>query len=207
MKRQCIVPFCAFALFPFVCLAQQPASALPDVPSASADQFATHTYVPLTQHERLTSYVRSTFGLATVVEAGVRGGIDQALNNPRQWGGGAAAYGERFGSAGGEIVIRGTTEYVIADVFKEDLRVTRCTSPCSKSVFRTAFDDTFLARKGNDGHEAFSVARLIGPLSGSAVAVNTWYPSGSGGKETFRGAGVTFGYIYIHNLLRELAAR
>jgi hypothetical protein len=163
--------------------------------------------VPPTQQQRFKTYVRHTFGVTTLVEAGIRGGIDQARDNPSQWGGGAEAYGERFGSAAGEIVIRGTTEYLVADLFKEDLRITPCTSPCSKSKFRSAFDDTFLAKKGDDGHEALSVARLIGPMSGSAVAVNTWYPPGSGGRETFRQGGVTFGYIYVRNLIRELAAR
>jgi hypothetical protein len=56
------------------------------------------------------------------VEAGVRGGIDQALDRPSEWPEGGQGYADRFGSAIGEIAIRGTTEYLIADIFKKDLR-------------------------------------------------------------------------------------
>jgi hypothetical protein len=51
------------------------------------------------------------------------------------------------------------------------------------------------------------VARIVGPISGSAVAANTWYPAGSGGRsETFRGAGLTYGLVFVRNFARELLA-
>jgi hypothetical protein len=143
----------------------------------------------------------------SILEASAHAGIAQARDNPSQWPQGAEGYGDRVGSAFGEIVVRGTTEYVVADIFREDLRRARCMHPCSESVFKLAFEDTFLARKGQDGHEAFSVARLVGPFSGSAVAVNTWYPAGSGRSNTAKEAGVQFGLIYIRNLFRESIAR
>jgi hypothetical protein len=207
MRTHNVALILTLASLPFTCTAQQAATPLPDASTMPQTKPVTISYEPPTQQQRFKNYVQHTFGLGSLVEAGVRGGIDQARNNPSQWGGGAEAYGKRFASAGGQIAIRGTSEYLLANLFKEDLRVTPCTSPCSRSIFKAAFDDTFLAKKGQDGHAAFSVARLVGPLSGSAVAVNTWYPAGSGGKETFRGAGVTFSYIYIRNLIRELEAR
>ena len=80
-----------------------------------------------------------------------------------------------FGSAMGEIAVRGTTEYLVGDAFKEDLRFRPCRGCSVESKFRAALEDTLQARKGDDGHTAFSVARLVGPVSGSLVA-QTWMP-------------------------------
>lgn len=206
MRRQTISLLCAVGFFPLLCCAQQTTASLPNAPAPSGNAAASPVYSPPTQRERFNNYVQHTYGIRTLVEAGVRGGIDQARGNPSQWGGGIEGYADRFGSAAGEIVIRGTTEYLVADLLKEDLRFRACGSSCSQSKFKAAFEDTFMARKGEDGHEALSVARLVAPISGSAVAVNTWYPSGSSsGPEVVRQVGVTFGYIYVRNLIREFA--
>jgi hypothetical protein len=92
-------------------------------------------------------------------------------------------------------------------LFHEDLRFIPCASSCSKSKLKAAFDDTFLARNGNDGHEAFSVARFVGPWAGSAVAMQTWYPSGYGGAEIARQAGFSYGFQFLKNYIREIKAR
>src|SRR5579863_8282048 len=193
--------FAVINLFPLACGAQQTSSDIPDnpTPSLSIDKPASPSYAPPTQGERFKAYLRQTYGIRSFVEAGVRGGIDQALDRPSEWPEGALGYADRFGSAMGEIAIRGTTEYVIADIFKEDLRRLPCGSPCSASAFKRALEDTFTARKGEDGHRSLSVARLIGPISGSAVAVNTWYPSTSGRSETARDVAGTFGYVFARN--------
>lgn len=184
------------------CQAQQTHSQIPDAPAPSVNLPMKPAYRPPTQGERFRTYLRHTVGLTSLIEAAARGGIEQARDNPSQWPQGAEGYGERVGSAMGEIVARNTTEYVVADVFREDLRPVRCAQPCPESRFKLAFDNTFLARRGEDGHESFSVARITGPFSGSAIAVNTWYPGGAGRSNIVREAGVQFGLIYIRNLLR-----
>ena len=191
-----------FSLSTLVCSAQQSSTQLPDAPAAGVTKSASPVYSPPTQRERFRSYIAQTYGLRSVFEAGLHAGIGQARDNPSQWPEGAEGFGDRLGSAYGEIVVRGTTEYALADLFREDVRRVRCSHPCSESRFKLAFDNTFLARKGEDGHEAFSVARFVSPFSGSAVAVNTWYPSGStGGKNIAAEALVQFGYRYIRNLI------
>ncbi len=198
--------FAVINLFPLACRAQQAPSDIPDdpKPSLSIGKLAGPSYAPPTQSERFKAYLRQTYGIRSFVEAGVRGGIDQASDRPSEWPEGALGYADRFGSAMGKIAIRGTTEYVIADIFREDLRRLPCSSPCSKSAFKRALEDTFTARKGEDGHRSLSVARLVGPFSGSSVAVNTWYPSTSGRSETVRDVAGTFGYVFARNLIREL---
>lgn len=201
MKKVIALLCGVFGLSSLVCFAQQTSTQVPDAPTPSATRPASPNYSPPTQGERFKNYIGQTYGLKSILEAGAHAGIAQARDNPSEWPQGAQGYADRFGSAMGEIAVRGTTEYVVADLFREDLRRVRCAHPCGESRFKIAFDNTFLAKKGDDGHEAFSVARFVGPFSGSAVAVNTWYPSGSGRGNIATEAVVQFGLRYIRNLI------
>jgi len=191
-------------LTPLVSGAQQ---ALPDSPAPQPGSTAPVSpgYRPPTQAERFRGYIKHTFGISSVLEAGVRGGIEQASDEPNQWPQGAQGYADRFGSSMGQIAIRGTTEYVVADLFREDLRFRGCGEDCDK--LSAAFKDTFFARKGEDGHQSLSVARLIGPWSGGAVAVNTWYPHGDkDAAQVARQAVFGYGFQFLRNYIREISA-
>jgi len=206
MKKYAIYLLGVLGLLPLTCAAQQAPPDIPDAPkpSHSALTSAPFLYSPPTQRERFKNYLRHTYGITSIVEAGVRGGIEQATDNPSEWPQGAQGYADRFGSAMGQIAIRGTTEYVFSDLFREDLRYLPCPSPCADSAFKRALEDTFTARKGEDGHHAFSVARILGPISGSVVAVNTWYPGGTAKSESVRETARTFGFVFARNLIHEL---
>lgn len=205
MERYELILLGTLCVIPFTCHGQQ---TLPNAPSATmpVKKPTTRMYSPPTQGERFRAYLKHTYGLSAILEAGVRGGIEQKRDEPSQWPQGGQGYADRFGSSMGQIAVRGTTSYVLADIFKEDLRITPCGSPCSKSKFKAALEDTFMARKGDDGHEAISVARIAAPWAGSAVAINTWYPSGYGGSEVARQAGFSYGFQFIRNYIRELTA-
>lgn len=178
---------------------------IPDAPTpqTQAHRTASPVYAPPTQGERLKGYLKATYGIQPVIEAAIRGGLEQKRDRPSQWPEGAQGYADRFGSAMGQIAIRGTTEYVVSDIFYEDLRFIPCASACTGSVFTRALEDTFTARKGDDGHRSFSVARIVGPISGAAVATNTWYPSGYGGSEIAKQAGLSYGLVYLRSLIKE----
>ena len=171
--------------------------------SANLAATSEKSYTPPTQSERLREYFRHTYGLASFLEAGARAGIDQARDRPSEWQEGAEGYGERFGSAMGLIAARGTTEYLVADLFREDLRRVPCKSNCEESAFQRALADTFLARKGPDGHRTLSIARLVGPISGSLVA-STWRPNGVGKRDLGPEIGITYGLVFVRNFVREL---
>jgi hypothetical protein len=207
MKRLIGLSVGTLCLTTLPCVAQQSAATMPDAPKPQVMAQASLVYRPPTQRERFRYYVRHTYGIASVIEAGVRGGIDQAVDRPSEWPEGAQGYGDRFGSAMGEIALRGTTEYVFSDLFREDLRRTPCGSSCTDSAFTRAFEDTFTARKGEDGHRAFSVARLLGPISAGAVAKEAWYPSGYSSKSVVGEVGVNYGFTFIRSYLRELVHR
>ena len=72
----------------------------------------------------------------------------------------------------------------------------------SANIFKAAFQNTFTAAKGSDGHREFSFARLIGPVSGSLIAAS-WRPGGVGRRETIGGIGLTDGLTFLRNLTRE----
>ena len=200
MKVMITLLLSAFAPVSLV-LAQRPSMQVPDAPTPTVMEPVTPGYTPPTHGERFKSYLGQTYGLRSILEAAAHAGIAQARDSPSQWPEGAQGYADRYGSAAGEIAVRGTTEYALAALFREDIRRVYCSHPCTESRFKLAFENTFLARKGADGHETFSVARFVSPFSGSAVAVNTWYPSGAGRVDIAKEAGVQWGLRYIRNLI------
>lgn len=205
MKRVKAVLAHVVCILPSLCHAQQK---LPDAPSPTRSAVASPSYSRPTQGERFKAYIKRTYGIEPLVEGAVRGGVEQARDKPSQWPKDGEGYADRFGSAMGQIAIRGTAEYVVADLMKEDLRFIPCGQSCSpSSKLKAALQDTFLARKGEDGHRAFSVARLVGPISGSAVAVETWYPAGYGGSEIFKQGAFSYFFMFARNYVKELTVR
>ncbi len=204
MKRLLALSLGALYLTTASCLAQQSTADIPNAPKPQVTAQASLIYRPPTQGQRFRNYVKHTYGIASVIEAGVRGGIDQGLDRPSQWPEGAQGYADRFGSAMGEIAVRGTTEYVFSDLFREDLRRISCDASCSGSALTRAFDDTFTARKGADGHRAFSVARFLGPIAAGVVKRETWYPGGYSDKNIVGDVGVNYGFTFIRSYLLEL---
>ena len=199
MKHTQLLLLATLACAPFLC-AQESPSTQPDPINAVP------TYTPPTHSEAFRAYVRRTYGIGSILEAGVRAGIEQARFQPSLWPEGAQGYAERYGSAMGEIVVRRTTEYVFGEIFREDLRFLPSGSKRSGSKFKAALEDTFTARKGSDGHRAFSVARIIGPISGGLVA-ETWKPGDNARAQTAKGIGLTFGLVFARNLVVEYVRR
>lgn len=176
----------------------------PDAPSSISTKHDQWDYSPPTQKERFKTYLSHTFGIYSVVEAAARGGIDQARDAPSQWPQGGQGYADRLGSAMGQIAIRGTTEYLVSDLLREDNRRVPCGPSCPESKFKRALEDTFTARKGDDGHRVFSVARFSGPIVAGTVSTTTWYPSGYRKSELLRQTGANYAFSFIRNYIREL---
>ena len=74
-----------------------------------------------TEHPTGARYVKHTFGRSSFMRTGVGAGIQEARNNPREWGRGAAGFGKRLASGFGEHVIKGTIEFGVATVRHEEL--------------------------------------------------------------------------------------
>jgi hypothetical protein len=81
MSRNLIASIGAGLLLTASCLAQQAAN-LPSALITSPRVSPAAQYTSPTQKERLQIYVRHTFGVYSFVEAGMRGGIEQARDSP-----------------------------------------------------------------------------------------------------------------------------
>jgi hypothetical protein len=134
------------------------------------------TYFRPSQKTKLRNYFFDAFGPYPIVGAALVAGVNQAYNTPPEWGQGAKAYSERFGSDFGIAVVTTSTRYAMAEAFREDTLYYRC--EC-KGAFRRlghAVISTVTARRGEDGQRVFSFPALVAPYAGTMTAVYGWYP-------------------------------
>ena len=79
-------------------------------------------FAPMTRSERFSHYLAGLADPESVLRAAASGGIRQAAGTPKEWGGGAAGYGDRVGSAFAQHVIQRTLEYGASAALHEDNR-------------------------------------------------------------------------------------
>jgi hypothetical protein len=139
-----------------------------------------------TEKMKIRTYVFDAFGPYPIVGAAFIAAVNQKESTPPEWGQGAAAYGQRFGSNLAIAGVTTTTRYALAEAFREDTVYYRC--EC-KGVFRRlehALISTVTARRGEDGHRRLSLPALIAPYAGTMTAVYAWYPERYGPKDALR---------------------
>jgi hypothetical protein len=139
-----------------------------------------------TEKMKLRTYLFDAFGPYPIVGAAFIAGINQAERTPPEWGEGARAYSQRFGSNLGIAAVTTTTRYILAEAFREDTVYYRC--ECS-GVFRRmrhALLSTVTARRGEDGHRRLSFPAIVAPYAGTMTAVYAWYPERYGPKDALR---------------------
>lgn len=154
------------------------------------------TYTRPTEKTKILNYLFDAYGPYPAAGAAFAAGISQAYDTPPEWKQGAEGYGKRFGSDFGIAVISTSARYGLAEAFREDTLYYQC--GC-KGVFprlRHAVISTLSARRGEDGHRAFSFPALVAPYAGSMTAVYAWYPGRYSGKDAFRMGNYTMlGYV------------
>lgn len=173
-------------------------------------------YAPPTQPTRVSNYLFDAFGPYPVAGAAFSAGINQFSNAPPEWNQGVAGYSRRFGSNFGILAIGTTTRYGLSEAFKEDSLYYRCDCTGVFPRLRHAVLSSFTARRGNDGHQVFSIPALVAPYAATMTAVYGWYPSRFGAKDAFRtgnynllayiGGNVSLEFFYSepHSLLRRM---
>jgi hypothetical protein len=172
-------------------------------------------YVRPSEETKLSTYLFEAFGPYPILGAAFAAGIDQAGNTPPQWGQGAAAYGQRFGSNFGIAAITTTTRYSLAEILREDTVYYRCQCHGVFPRMRHALLSSVTSRRGEDGHRALSLPAIVAPYAGTFTAVYAWYPARYGAKDALRmgnysllavaGENVALEFIYggPHTLLRH----
>lgn len=168
---------------------QAPDSATSTTSSLSPDK--THaqrhiTYERPTEKTKLRNYLFDAYGPYPIAGATIVAGINQADNTPPEWGGGAAAFGQRVGSNYGINAITTTTRYALSEALHQDTLYYRCQCTGFFPRLGHAVISTLAARHGNEGHYIFSVPALVAPYVGTMTATHTWYPGRYNAADAFR---------------------
>src|SRR5690242_4643319 len=76
---------------------------------------------PQTERSGARQYVDRIVEPGAVARSGAAAGLDQALTNPYEWGGGITGFARRFGSAFGTHVVRSSIHFGVSKVLHEEL--------------------------------------------------------------------------------------
>ena len=148
-------------------------------------------------------YERRAVSKGALIGAGFGAGIQQAENNPHEWGSGWAGLGKRFGSTFAKGVVKNGIKLTVGTIRHEELTY----RPSGKEGFRPrlqyALLSTVITRKKTTGQKTFASGEVTGAL-GAGFISRLWYParfhtiaSGLGS------AGVTLGVDAGLNVTRE----
>ena len=184
-------------------------------PSASASQSHTQpgqTYQKPSSGEKFKNYLFDAFGPYAILGSAVAAGINQASGDringtgsgtPPEWGGGAEAYGKRFGSNYGINITATTARYLMAEIFREDTEYYRC--ECSGFSHRLVHSlwSTVATRRGDDGHYRFSFSNLAAPYAGTMTAALGWYPGRYDASDGFRMGNYLLATYFGLNVAKE----
>ena len=171
-----------------------PSTASAQAPAPSHAQPGS-SYTKPTGEQKFRHYLFDSFGPYAILGSAAGAAIQQASGDrifetgsgsPPEWGGGASAYFQRFGSNFGINLTATTTRYALAELFREDTIYYRC--DCSGFSHRLvhALMSTVAARHGEDGRYRFSFPNLAAPYAGTMTAALGWYPSRYDPSDGFR---------------------
>src|SRR5215475_5027208 len=159
-------------------------------------------FAPMTRSERFAYFASHLADPESVLRAAASAGIKQASNSPKEWGGGAEAYGDRVGSAFAQHVIERSLMYGSSWALHEDNRYFVSGQTGFFRRVKYAVRGTLLARH-DDGHQSLSFSR-IGGTAGAAFISRIWQPRSSttagDGAVSF---GIDMGSEIGFNIFRE----
>ena len=158
----------------------------------------------ITAKQRFRDYLLSIGGPAPLIAEAASAGLAQWNNNPREWGQGWGAYGQRFGSDLAYNGIRQSILYGLSIPLHEDYRY--FPSKAHKFFPRAghALVSGFIARHPN-GRQSFSFSDFAG-VSGAAAISSIWGPSSwKGFGNIAQTAGLSFASTAAFNVFREFA--
>jgi hypothetical protein len=153
-------------------------------------------FVPLSQSEQTTIYLKSLINPVWYVKGGLSAALDMKNDKPREWEQGASGYGKRFGNIMGQYAIQRTVTFGVSSILHEDNRY----FGSGKSGFwgRTgyALSSSFLAR--HDNGKRYPSLSLIGGFAVGAFVSRSWQPPST--RSAGDGA-VSFGTSMGYNVL------
>jgi hypothetical protein len=184
---------------PTIALDPPPPGPSPGVPVL----FYTRAYDPPTRHDAFHAYTMELLGPRTFIAASFRAGIEQARLIPVGWSRDVPGYLQRYGSAYSESAIDSTTRYGLAQALHEDVRYFPCYGCSMWDKYENAVLAEVSARRGQDGHRAFSATPIFAGFSGPLIAYAAWYPPGYSTTDALHHAALGFITRIGFHLLRE----
>jgi hypothetical protein len=176
----------------------------------STGALTTLEYKPLTMSERWKLYLLGAFGPAAILRSAAAGGIRQWENSPKEWKGGAEAYGERFGNSYAEHAIRKTLEFGGSVALHEDNRYFRSTETGFLRRSKHAVAAIFMARNVA-GQEHFAYSRF-GGAAGASFISRIWQPhstntAGDGAVNFGTTIAIDIGGNFFHEFWPDIKGR
>lgn len=140
----------------------------------SSGACAAQTMDPLDWKGKLSFHAKTTYDPLAIAGFAAYAGVLQAMDSPREWGQGGAAYGKRVGSTAAWSGINSTLAFGLDTTLHQDPRYYRSLKSGFWRRAGHAFRGTILTRTDSGG-ETLSTWR-IGSAYGSAFLSNMWYP-------------------------------
>lgn len=163
-------------------------------------------FVPMTRSERIAYAAHSALGRPAFFFAGMRAGIDQGADQPKEWRQGARGFGLRMGSLYGEYFIDQVFEQGIAYARHEDNRYFASGEHGFGRRLGYAMLSTIAARR-DDGSRTVSLS-VIGGAAGAAFVSRAWQPrSTTSAGDAAVDFGLTLGTHMAMNIMREFSPR
>jgi hypothetical protein len=134
--------------------------------------------LPLTEKDKFTVYMKKTYGPGAFLKSGAIARINQAENQPVEWGRGWDGYGDRFGSSMGQRAVANTISFGVGALRGEDPRFFPSEQERTADRIKNALAQTFVVHT-DQGGRTVAVGRIAGALGGGLVA-RTWQPDRRG---------------------------
>jgi hypothetical protein len=133
--------------------------------------------------EQRDKYLWGTFGPPGLMDAALSAAIDQWMDKPELWDQTKSGYLQRFSTEYAEASISASTKYALARLRDEDPSFRRCECSGFRRRALHAIISPFIAYRFDDDRPQFSVAKMAGTATSSAISANTWKPPQSGGQQ------------------------
>lgn len=158
----------------------------------------------MTPTERLREAQYGVASLTPFFSSAIRAGLGQHIDQPREWGEGAAGFGRRFGSIYAETFIGQMFEQGVSYKLHEDNRYFGSGQRNPARRFGYAIASTILARR-DDGSRTISISAIGGAATGAFVS-RAWQPrSTTSAGDAAVSFGLTMAVRAGFNVLREFA--
>jgi hypothetical protein len=160
--------------------------------------------VSKSQPAKRESYLHHVFsGPGPELKSAAGAGITQSKGTPYEWGGGAAGYARRFGSAFGKHIVKSSIQYSIARLRHEELGYRPSGKEGVGPRLRYALVSTVITRKTTTGKRTVSTSEIAGVLGGGLIS-RWWQPASLHTVASgFGSAGISLGADASYNVVRE----